>query len=255
MKTTLILFSILIGVWPPVVIRHDVDDAAYRAFGEQFEERICYLNLREDTPDGHGTVIDSNWVLTAAHCAKEIQDKLEKGKAHTLLISGLYYQVEQVFLHPQWLDNEAYDIALIKLKKPVVKGEITPVYRGEKELDQEVIVVGKGDFGTGKTGIQGNDGYLRAATNRVEQATDYWLKWTFDDPKVDSDRITRLEGISGPGDSGGPAFMEVAGTLYLVGISSAQSTRNSSGVEGVYGVMEYYTRVSRYVEWVDEIKN
>lgn len=253
MKSTLVLFSILICIWPPIVIRHDVDDTAYLEFGKQFEHSICYLNLREDTPDGHATVIDSNWVLTAAHCAIEIKDKLEKGYSHAVTFAGTNYRVGKVFIHPEWMDNEAYDIALVKLDRSVTQGDIIPIYQGDNELGQEVVVVGKGDFGTGQTGIEDNDGQLRAATNRVEQATDYWLKWTFDDPDEHPQRVTRLEGISGPGDSGGPAFMAVNDTLYLAGISSAQSTRNSGGVEGVYGVLEYYTRVSRYVDWVEGV--
>jgi len=252
MKSALLVLSIFIGVGPLLVIRHDVDDSAYQEFGKQFAESVCYLNLREDTPDGHGTVIDSNWVLTAAHCAVEIQEKLEDDEVHLITFAGVDYQIEEVILHPEWMENEAFDIALVKLDRPVKKGDIIPVYRGENELDREVIVVGKGDIGTGKTGIQGNDGHLRAGTNRVEQATDYWLKWTFDDPAEQPERVTRLEGISGPGDSGGPAFMEVGDSLFVVGISSAQSTRNSGGVEGVYGVLEYYTRVSRYADWIDD---
>ena len=59
-----------------------------------------------------------------------------------------------------------------------------------------------------------------------------------------------MEGISGPGDSGGPAFIFVAGKGYLAGISSGQSTRATKGKEGVYGVREYYVRVSSYVNWI-----
>lgn len=67
----------------------------------------------------------------------------------------------------------------------------------------------------------------------------------------ESDKVTKLEGISGPGDSSGPAFIQMGETYALAGISSAQSTRATGGVEGLYGVTEYYTRVSSYVDWIE----
>ena len=54
-----------------------------------------------------------------------------------------------------------------------------------------------------------------------------------------------------PGDSGGPALLEKDGTLLIAGISSGQDNR-AQGKEGVYGVLEYYTRVSAYAQWIDE---
>lgn len=63
-----------------------------------------------------------------------------------------------------------------------------------------------------------------------------------------------LEGISGPGDSGGPAFLEIDGVIFLAGVSSWQDNRAQGGRQGVYGVLEYYARVSSYVGWIDEVR-
>ena len=62
-----------------------------------------------------------------------------------------------------------------------------------------------------------------------------------------------LEGISGPGDSGGPGFLEVDGVVHLAGVSSGQSTRATGGRASVYGVTEYFTRVSFYANWLAEV--
>ena len=105
--------------------------------------------------------------------------------------------------------------------------------------------------GTGLTGPEGNDGRFRAATNRVDEATDAYLVWEFEDPRKRPEKTTRLEGISGPGDSSGPAFIQVDGEYLIAGISSGQSTSATGGREGLYGVTEYYTRVSAYLEWID----
>ena len=108
-----------------------------------------------------------------------------------------------------------------------------------------VTFAGRGHSGDGLTGPDVRDGRLRAATNRIEAVRQNWLTFLFDAPPTGTD----LEGISGPGDSGGPAFMMVGGTTYLVGISSGQDSR-ATGKEGVYGVTEYYVRVSSYADWI-----
>jgi secreted trypsin-like serine protease len=87
-------------------------------------------------------------------------------------------------------------------------------------------------------------------------ATTDYLVWGFENPGSEPDAVTRLEGISGPGDSGGPALINVAGEYLIVGISSGQSTGATNGLEGRYGVTEYYTRVSTYADWIaDTISN
>lgn len=72
----------------------------------------------------------------------------------------------------------------------------------------------------------------------------------FDSPE--SDNVTTLEGIAGPGDSAGPAFIQVGSAYYLAGVGSAQSTQATDGVEGLYGVTEYYVRVSTFIQWIEE---
>lgn len=61
-----------------------------------------------------------------------------------------------------------------------------------------------------------------------------------------------LELGCGPGDSSGPAFIRKGNDYFIAGISSGQSTSATGGREGVYGVTEYYTRVSTYIGWIEE---
>jgi len=74
------------------------------------------------------------------------------------------------------------------------------------------------------------------------------LRFRFDAPPAADD----LEGISGPGDSGGPAFLERDGRLWLAGVSS---TNHSPGGEEkcTYGTIETYARVSTQRAWIDSI--
>ena len=139
------------------------------------------------------------------------------------------------------------DIALLELAAPVNGVTPIPFYDGKDEEsgDRIVTFVGQGFSGDGVTGPVVRDGRRRAATNRIETVKKNWLIFLFDAPPGGTD----LEGISGPGDSGGPALMTLGKTTYLVGISSGQDDR-ATGKEGVYGVTEYYLRVSSYAEWI-----
>ena len=74
------------------------------------------------------------------------------------------------------------------------------------------------------------------------------LQFRFDRPGDPA--ITELEGISGPGDSGGAAFQEIDGKLYVVGVSSWQDTRPTGRKQGLYGVIEHYVRVSSHYDWI-----
>ena len=240
-KTILLSAALFGGHYVPsrIIIRHDVRDEAYLALGESVRG-LVHLNL----PDGQGVLIAPGWVLTAAHVGVEVK----RGDSLTVVGSGQYAAAETL-LHPEW-DDGPHDLALIRLAAPVTDAMPVPPYPHRDEVERVVVVAGAGDFGTGRSGPVGNDGKTRAATNRVDSASDAWLRWRFDDPGEATSRATPMEGISGPGDSGGPAYCEVNGVTYVVGLSSGQSTRATEGREGLYGVTEYYTRVSSYLDWI-----
>jgi len=65
--------------------------------------------------------------------------------------------------------------------------------------------------------------------------------------------VTALEGISGEADSGGPAYIELEGVLFTIGVSSHQDARPAGRKRGTYGVLEYYSRVSYFADWIREV--
>jgi hypothetical protein len=160
------------------------------------------------------------------------------------------YTIERVVLYPEWRGNADFrvDIALVELSEQVSNVVPAAVYRGSDEASAVVTLAGRGGVGTGLTGPVAEDGRLRAATNRVELVEDTVLRFRFDGPS-DPD-VTDLEGISGPGDSGGPAYLVRDAVLFVVGVSSAQSARPTGGLRGRYGVLEYYPRVSHFADWI-----
>jgi len=234
-----------------MITRHDKDEAEFIKLAEQFEKYICHLNL----PDCEGTIIADQWAITAAHCAVGIMEKFEAGLKHYVIINDTEIEVDKVIMYKEWKNTEEYismeplnDIALLRLKTKPINAMQAKLYADEDEIDKLIYMVGKGDKGDGLVGINGNDGKQRAATNRIETATERWLTWTFDHPDTKTKYLTEYEGISGPGDSGGPAFIVKDDIVYLAGISSWQDTKD--GPEGLYGVVENYTRVSQFIKWI-----
>ncbi|MBC3847539.1 S1 family peptidase [Winogradskyella echinorum] len=236
-----------------MITRHDKDEAEFIKLAEQFEKYMCHLNL----PDCEATIIADQWVITAAHCAVLIKDKFEAGRKHFVIINDTEIEVDKVIMYKQWENIEEYtsmeplnDIALVHLKTKPKDAMQAKLYMENDEVDKLIYMVGRGDKGDGLIGVNGNDGKQRGATNRIETATERWLTWTFNHPDTKTKYLTEYEGISGPGDSGGPAFIVKDDIVYIAGISSWQDTKD--GPEGLYGVVENYTRVSQFIKWIND---
>lgn len=221
-----------------IVIRHDVQDQEYLKLGQKYQASIVQIE------GCTGTLIDQNWLLTAAHCVSGREDMLFVANH----INNTY-RIESVIVHPNYDVNDisAYDIALVQLKEPITNGKPAKIYSLDNEKGKQVVFVGKGVSGNGRDGLTKNDFKLRGATNTIVEQKDKVIGFKFDSPQ----NATDLEGISGPGDSGGPAFVNVDSQLYVVGVSSYQEP--NSYEEAHYGVKEYYTRVSAFHQWVTSV--
>lgn len=118
-----------------------------------------------------------------------------------------------------------------------------------------------GDFGTGDNGLPKfqvvNDGKFRLAQNKITRVNENYLMFQFD--SSNSQNVLPLEGVNGPGDSGGPALVDTENGMQLIGVSSRG--RYSSIVktildrQGRYGWQEYYIRVSKMYSWINQTIN
>jgi hypothetical protein len=217
-----------------VVMREDMSDADAIRLAEPL------VAVGRVIPDGACALIAPSWVLTAAHVAATIPAN------GVIEFGGTKYTVKRVLIHPQGHDRDGMppevDLALVEITAPVAGIVPLPLYRGTDELKKTVLIAGYGDAGT-PGHIQKTDGRRRAVTNVVHDAGPVRLFLVFDAPPAG----TPNEGVGGPGDSGGPCLIDVDGTRYLCGISSA----SMDGRPGQYGVTDVYVRVSSYIEWIE----
>ncbi len=235
---------IVLYILPPIVTRHDKDEHQFIVNPSDYPA-VIQLRLRDLTGsvEMEGTLIAPNWIVTAAHGLNSVEAN------QTLSILDSLYQITQIISHPSF-DGFEHDIALINLDKKIVGVQPIPLYRDTNELGKQITIMGRGGSGTGQTGPHQYDSKFRIATNKIDSVSSHWIKFRFDEPS--NPNTTDLEGISGPGDSGGPAFIEIAGQKYLAGISSNQLNEQIGAEEGQYGVIEYYTRVSSYIQWIED---
>lgn len=247
------LFSFI--VLQSLVVRHDAKDAELLKLAKNYPQ-VCHFR------NGEGTLIKTNWVLTAAHLGELYVNSRDSADL-TMECNGKKYFIEQVFVHPEYSTDTTgvkNDIALIKLTSNVSNVAPAEIYTKKDEVNKLITLIGRGYPGNGLTGEQKAkwDHKTRLATNRIDTIAGEYLRFSFDKPG--SKKVTKYEGVSGPGDSGGPAFIDMGGKRYIAGISSHQfaivnidDNGKKSGGPGYYGAVENYTRVSDYVNWIHTI--
>ena len=217
-----------------IVIRHDRDDARYLQLGSRYPA-VCKVGHQM----GDGTLVEPDRVLTAAHVARGLGRR-----GGTVICGDAEYAVDTVYIHPDWEDMGPHDVAVLQLAGEVRGIEPLPLYEGRDEQGKVAVLVGHGASGTGDASDRFDDGQRRGATNVIESANDRYIRFHFDAPPDATD----LEGIPGPGDSGGPALIELDGVPYVAGVSSLGEP--GANGPGTYGANDYFVRVSTHIDWI-----
>ncbi|KAG8437802.1 hypothetical protein GDO86_008492 [Hymenochirus boettgeri] len=198
-----------------------------------------------------GSLINNEWVVTAAHCGVGSTDKVVLGEhdrsANTEQIQSL--GIAKVFTHPNWNANTINnDISLIKLATPAVnKATVSSVCLANIEEEfvggERCITSGWGKtrYNSFTTPSKLQQTALPLLTNK--ECTAYWGE-NITDKMI-------CAGAAGSsscmGDSGGPLVCKKNNVWTLVGIVSWGSSTCSTSTPAVYA------RVTVLRQWVDQI--
>nr|CAB43766.1 chymotrypsin B precursor [Gadus morhua] len=200
-----------------------------------------------------GSLINENWVVTAAHCNVRTYHRVIVGEHDKSRASDENIQIlkpSMVFTHPKW-DSRTInnDISLIKLASPAVLGtNVSPVCLGESS---DVFAPGMkcvtSGWGLTRYNAPGTPNKLQQAALPLmsnEECSQTWGNNMISDVMI-------CAGAAGAtscmGDSGGPLVCQKDNVWTLVGIVSWGSSRCSVTTPAVYA------RVTELRGWVDQI--
>lgn len=267
--TALVLVAFLAVPAYSGTIRDDGDDSEYLALGAS--SAYASVGRVDGTTWSYGflasgTLIDSQWVLTAAHV-------VQGATSLTFTIGTTEYVADG------WVANSKFssgnlgagnDMTLIHLGSAVSGVVPATLYTGSDELGRVGTSVGYGMTGTGVGGYieDWSNIQKRAGENMVDafypvrgKGTPNVILMDFDRPGVAAESSygsadpLDLEYLIAPGDSGGGLFADfmVSGklTAQLIGVHSFGWGRLDGIPDSDYGDVSGDTRVSQYISWVE----
>lgn len=217
-----------------------------------------------------GTLIDLQWVVTAAHCVfmypAPDHYKVVVGQTHRTEVKEPYenkdvYDVASVRIHEEYMTHGySFDVALVKLARPVIlePGRVWPACLPEQG---KRVSVGKLCFitGWGKTSSNLNSDFSKVLKQAKMPVVDYQTcaagNANLSYAKV-NDETMLCAGYGGSsvisgchGDSGGPFVCRERRLWVLRGAVSWGDHRCRAG-----STFSVFTRISTFVDWISATK-
>ncbi|XP_058065388.1 CLIP domain-containing serine protease B15-like [Anopheles bellator] len=254
--------------WLPEDARHGGRYAENAAFGVF----VAGTNAQDKRGRCVGSLITPDYVLTVAHCAKDLENLVLYVNAHNLSDDGHGLQirgrnvrpsyVEEVIIHENYTKTSAgCDIALLRLKRSIPMGAPDspwPVCVPLAQEHEEVASFGHAlrSFGWGLNAEgQPSDTKQWVTVERIslEQCRDILQGASLTAPQLDERSICTVS-ITGhdvfAGYSGGPLMYRKQGVWFVVGLVSYGVGRTNN----LYPVVS--TNVQQYGEWIlDKIRS
>ncbi|XP_063284128.1 chymotrypsin-like elastase family member 1 [Pelobates fuscus] len=204
-----------------------------------------------------GSLIRTNWVLTAAHCVDSPDSyRVALGEYHLYQKDGTeqVISVDKVIYHASWNTNnigKGYDIAVLRLASNAVLNEAVQLANLPSadvilSNDHPCTVTGWGDLDSnGAEAVILQQAPLPVVSHDICSSSSYWGK---------SIKTTMVcaggNGIHSGcfGDSGGPLNCLVNGGYELHGVTSFVSSLGCNA----YRKPTVFTRVSAYLSWIND---
>jgi secreted trypsin-like serine protease len=192
-----------------------------------------------------GTLIDRNFVLTAAHCLKDLPFEpavglgIDAASAKIVQTSGViaHRDYDEYGSRHTVSDGPINDIGLVALKDALPEIDHLPEVlslSSDLTVGEDFVLAG---FGITSAETEEGSGVLRTVTTKIRELSE-------------TQKEIHFGGAAGKsacsGDSGGPAFVKRDGNLVLAGVTSRGSP--DCDEEGTYTDVRYFK------DWISESK-
>lgn len=222
-----------------------VSDSKYIDYAKDFK---CIYQICGCYNDGtkfcaSAIVIDSHWILTAAHVVKDY-------KACFIHKGDKAYIIKEIIIHEDYNGDTfgASDLALGYISSDIGLDFYPELYEDDDEEGKICSISGYGLTGTFSTGANLSDNKQRAGSNHIDRTEADLLICS---PSTrSSTKRTSLEFLIASGDSGGGLFIDGK----LAGINSCVFSVDRKP-DSTYGDESGHTRISKYAKWIKEKKN
>ncbi len=189
-----------------------------------------------------GTLIGCDTFVTAAHCVcddpRVCSQKTPASELFVYFQNSGTYQVSEVHVEPRYSFPQFGDVAVLRLTEPGTGVTPTPIARLDPPTNAAMTIVGYGlTFnGNNDSGIKREGELKRTSCGGFSNESHLCF-----DPNESPT-------VSCSGDSGGPNFYNIDGTLHLAGVVSG------GGIEGdCTGGQKFATNVSNFTVFVESV--
>ncbi|XP_045501904.1 chymotrypsin-2-like [Colias croceus] len=196
-----------------------------------------------------GSIIFPKWVLTAAHCTKDLQaeDITVLAGTNTISSGGSRYEVDQIVRHEKFNRSSlANDIALLKTKNEFEFGpKIAPIALASKEtpVGTETTAVGWGVI-RNRNELPDDLQMLTMYTVSLDECKEAYKKWQYKYPLSEDQICAQLRpgATTCSGDSGGPLIADDE----IIGIVSFNAKPCGQDYPDVFA------KVYSFVDWIKD---